>query len=151
MRILIVDDEAGKRRQVQDFIQSEFPNAESWEARSVRSAIDLMREQYFDLVVLDMRLTTYDTSAEEAGGRPRNFGGEELMRKMKRRGLAHPVVVLTQYTLFGDHGDFCSFNVLRDRLKSGYSNFITMIYFGQSNSQWKSELRTVLQKICEER
>lgn len=149
MRILIVDDEAGKRAQVRDYIREKFASSETWEARSVQSAVELLRQQTFDLVVLDMRLTTYDASAADAGGRPRNFGGEEIMRKMERRSIAHPVIVLTQYTMFDDQGEFYSFHTLGERLRANYRNFVSMIHFSQSNSKWKAELSAVIHKLCE--
>lgn len=145
MRILIVDDETGKRQKICEFVRGEIPDCTITEARSFQSAVEMLRDPSFDLVILDMRLTTYDTSAADDGGRPRNFGGEEIMRKMLRRGVNIAVIVLTQYTIFGDQQQFCSFEQLGQRLRENYPNFYAMIHFSQSTNQWKTELRTVLQ------
>ena len=144
MRILIVDDEAGKREKIREFVLSEVPDCDLFEARSFQSAIECIKKSTFDLIILDMRLSTYDASAAAAGGRPRNFGGEEIMRRMTRRRIVSPIVVLTQYTLFDDHGKFFSFEQISERLRMDHTNFHSMIHFSHSNSQWKTNLRTVL-------
>ena len=68
MRILIVDDEAGKREKIREFVLSEVPDCDLFEARSFQSAIECIKKSTFDLIILDMRLSTYDASAAAAGG-----------------------------------------------------------------------------------
>lgn len=144
MRVLVVDDEASKRRQVVDFLNTLEKIKVIEEASSYQSALEKLRDQPFDWVVLDMRLTTYDLTAADAGGRPRKFGGEEVLRKITRRGIGVKVVVLTQYSLFRDGGSILTFNDLEKRLREKYKSFEGLISFQHSNKDWQNKLSNFL-------
>jgi len=147
MRILVIDDEAGKRQQVVQHLRQVPDVLEVHEAMSFQSAIEALKVGSFDCVVLDMRLTTYDVSPGDDGGRPRNFGGEEILRKMRRRRIETPVVVLTQYSIFREGVHVLSLEQLSMRLSSRYPFFIALTMFKHSDDSWKTELTATLQRL----
>jgi CheY-like chemotaxis protein len=150
MKVLLVDDEAGKRERVGAFVTEVMPTVELTTARSFQSAIQELQATWFDAAILDMRLTTYDVSTMESGGRPRNLGGEEIMRKMTRRKLITPVILLTQYTFFRGPGCVYSFNDIALRLRNQYPTlFWAMIHFSHSNESWKENLQSALLQLEE--
>ena len=106
--------------------------------------MEQLRTQQFDWVVLDMRLTTFDLTAADAGGRPRKFGGDEVLRKMTRRGISAKVVVLTQYSLFRESGAILTLNGLKDLLKQRYAVFVDLIPFQHSNNEWQIQLAALI-------
>lgn len=144
MRILVVDDEASKRRQVVALLRTLRGVNIIDEASSYQGALEQLRSQQFDWVVLDMRLTTFDMTAADAGGTPRKFGGDEVLRKMTRRGISAKVIVLTQYSLFRESGDILTLNDLKDRLRQRYSVFVDLIPFQHSNNEWKVQIAELI-------
>lgn len=140
MRILVVDDEAGKRQQIVDFLQTLDGVERIDEAMSYQGAMAALRAGTYDWVILDMRLTTYDVSPADDGGRPRNFGGDEVLRKMARRGISSQVVVLTQYTIFRRGRDVLSLSAVSERLSRRYPSFVGLVQFRHSSDTWKEEL-----------
>lgn len=81
-KILVVDDEAFIRELVKDFL--EFENISCDEADDLDSAIDLMSQSQFDLVLLDRNL--------------RNIKAEDIIKELRQVNQNIPIVILT-----GDH------------------------------------------------
>ncbi len=81
-KILVVDDEAFIRELVKDFL--EFENILCDEADDLDSALDLLNQSKYDLVLLDRNL--------------RNNKAEDIIKELRQVSQAVPVVILT-----GDH------------------------------------------------
>lgn len=144
MRVLVVDDEASKRRQVVTLLRTLAHVDVIDEASSYQGALEQLRNNPFDWVVLDMRLTTFDMTAADAGGTPRKFGGDEVLRKMTRRGITAKVIVLTQYSLFRESGDILTLDNLKERLRQRYAVFVDLIPFQHSNNEWQIRLAALI-------
>lgn len=145
MRVLVVDDEAGKRASVVAFLRTLEITTAVNEARSYQSALQSLRDAEFDWIVLDMRLTSYDVNSSDDGGRPRNFGGEEILRKLKRRKVRSRVVVLTQYTIFRDKSGVMTLDQLAHRLIAINPNVVGVVQFQQSSFAWQDGLSSHIQ------
>lgn len=145
MRVLVVDDESGKREQIVRFLAT-LPSVTAVDqAKSFQSAMERITADNYEYVVLDMRLTSFDVTAMDDGGRPRNFGGDEVLRKMKRRGINTRVIVLTQYSMFHSQGAVLSLEQLAAQFSDKYPAFVGLIQFQHSNTNWQERLRSALQ------
>ena len=144
MNVLVVDDETSKREQVVEFLRGVAQVAAVTEARSYQGALSALRGASFDWVVLDMRLTTFDVSQGDDGGRPRNSGGNEILRKMKRRRHTSNVVVLTQYSIFHEGGGVLTLEALSEQLSLKYPYFQGVVQFLHSSDTWKSGLTNLM-------
>ena len=78
MIIWLIEDDGFKRDKLMACLIDLFPNAEVRQAKSAKSALNLMKGRLPNLVVLDMSLPTFDIGPTEAGGRPQGFGAERL-------------------------------------------------------------------------
>lgn len=148
MNILIVEDEIPKLRHLKEFIEANFPNENLTISRSYNSALEIIEDDEFDVILLDMSIPTYDIDEEEPGGRPQGFGGVEILRFMSAEGIVAKVVVITGYDAF-EKGDV-SLGV--DELRASIENefpelFSKMIYFNTTYDDWKSELSEYLSSI----
>jgi DNA-binding response OmpR family regulator len=79
-KILVIDDDAPLRRSLAEQLElhEEFAIAE---AGTGQHALEILRQQYFDAIILDVGLPDMD--------------GRELCRLMRRNGLKTPVLMLT--------------------------------------------------------
>ncbi|MFZ5479099.1 MAG: response regulator [Myxococcota bacterium] len=145
MRVLVVDDEAGKREQVVALLRGRGEAYTVDEARSFQTAMESLKSKTYDWVILDMRLTSFDVTGGDDGWRPRNFGGEEVLRKMTRRAIRSKVVVLTQYSIFHEPGGkVATMEMLVATFRSKYPSFVGLVQFQHSNNSWQERLLSML-------
>lgn len=99
MRILVVEDDPNKRRQLLALLATEYPHTETETSISLIGALRKAISVKPDIVILDMTLPNYDNDG--AAGM-HAFGGEEFLRQVARRGLSPKVIIFTQFETFGE-------------------------------------------------
>lgn len=143
MKVLVVDDESGKRERVVAHLRG-LGIEHIDEARSFQSAMERIESAAYDWVVLDMRLTSFDVSAADDGGRPRNVGGDEVLRKMARKGIISRVIVLTQYSVFREGAGVLTLDAFQKQLREKYPIFHSLIQFQHSNLDWQDRIAAII-------
>lgn len=147
MRLLIVEDEAPKLRNVRELAEELGLFSSVEEARSVGGALQLLRVKQFDLILLDMSLPTFDIGNGESGGRPQGFGGQEVLRYMGRYRLATPVVVVTAFEAFAEQGKAIDLKALERSLSADHpANFRGVILYNTMFSTWRDGLRELVRQ-----
>lgn len=146
MNILIVEDDQNKLVQLRSLITRLKPGASIECRSSYRSGLACLKDGVkFDLVLLDMSMPTYDRSPTESGGRPRPFAGKEILRKLERYGVKVPVVVVTQFSQFGEPPNSISLETLKKQLSSeGYSNYKKTVFYSAGGTTWEQELQQII-------
>jgi CheY-like chemotaxis protein len=145
MKVLVVEDEDPKRRNVLLALREVLPEAEPTEARSVSAAIQQLRSTRPKLMLLDMSLPTFDVAAGEPGGRPQGFGGIEVLRYLDRFGLNVPVIVVTAYEAFSREGKQIDLTSLEAQLSKAHpDSFCGIVLYNPTFDQWRSELRLLI-------
>jgi DNA-binding response OmpR family regulator len=145
MRIIIVEDDQNKLKQLESLIRKHRPSTAIIVCRSYQSGLSTIISDAADLILLDMSMPTYDQSPNEAGGRKRPFAGKEILRQMARRRISSPVLVITQFTRFGDGDDAISLEELvRDLESEQYGNYLGTISYSAEVANWEAELLAVL-------
>lgn len=100
MKVLLVEDESHKREELTQCIQDVL-GIEPLIVDAVSSAVHAVRTEVFDVIVLDMALSTFGESAiDEKKGHDQADGGIEVLRALKSTGNFPKIVIVTQY------GDF---------------------------------------------
>jgi len=147
-RILLVDDDPNKARQLRSFLSSEVPEAEVDECRSFQSGLKEALLNPPDLMLLDMTMPTYDVSGKETGGVERRYAGVEVLRRLQRKGVRIPIVVVTQFEKFGEGEDLVTLDELRADLSKRFSeSFRGAVFYQAANAEWKTELHDVLKQL----
>lgn len=148
LKILFVEDNHHKRGRIIDFISHSFPEVEVDEAYSFTSGWQKLESSFYDLVLLDMTLPTYDRSTVESGGRMRIFGGKEIARKIFRNKIKTSVVVITQFNSFSEKGTSQNFDELNKEMKKDLiETFKGMIFYNSSVSAWRDELEKIIGEL----
>lgn len=145
MKLLLVEDEAPKRVNILQTLTEIAPAAQIVEAYSVTSALRRLREETFDLVLLDMSLPSFDVRPGESGGRPQGFGGIEVLRSMDRMSLQVPVVVVTAYEAFPSGEAQITLDALSaDLTKAHPRTFRGLVFYNSVFSNWSSDLKALM-------
>jgi CheY-like chemotaxis protein len=100
MRILLVEDEVHKRDEMKQCVQEVhgfFPEV----VDGVSSAVLKVMEADYDLIILDMALSTFGDSADDKNkGHDQAQGGIEVLRALKQAKKSTKVIIVTQYPDF---------------------------------------------------
>lgn len=100
MRVLLVEDEVHKRDEMMQCVREVFgKNPEVVDG--VSSAVLKVMENDYELVILDMALSTFGDSAEDnRKGHDQAQGGIEVLRALKLAKKNTKVIIVTQYPDF---------------------------------------------------
>lgn len=145
MKILIVEDDENKRVQLSDYLKVVIPNESVLLERSLQSGVRRVKEELFDLIILDMTLPMYDVSPDEPGDDTHIFGGQEFLSQMDRFDIDIPVVVFSQFEVFGKPPNEMRLEDLNRKLFDEYpAIYQGAVYYHASLNSWKEELRAKL-------
>lgn len=150
-KLLFVEDNDYKRNKVLDYLRSNFSCMDVYVAKSYTSGVQAIDSVYFDTILLDISLPTYDKTATESGGRFRTFGGRELARRSIKKPHSPKIIFITQYKSFSERGTSYSFDDLAQQLSVDCGDhFKGVIFFDGAQSSWKDSLRAILRDTCNE-
>ena len=145
MKVLIIEDDLNKGRQLTSFVQRTLPTSDIRQARSYQSGLEAIFEDTPDLVLLDMTLPTFDVSPTEAGWRTRPLGGTEILSELDRMEVKCLAIVVTQFESFGEGRDFVTLDELERRLARKYSHlYLGVVSYQPSESSWREELERLV-------
>lgn len=139
MKILLVEDDDNKRLRLLSFLQANSFEVDC--AASYQSGLRALLQKRYDAIVLDMTLPTFDINEDDDGGRPQALGGQELLRQMKRRRIASPVVVVTQFDQFGERQDALTRQQLDTELRNHHGDiYVGLVFYNSTIEGWKEQL-----------
>ena len=142
MRGLLLEDDPGKASKILQYLRTEHPELVVYLKESYQSGIKELFEVQFDFVLLDMSLPTYD----QVQGKPRNFGGRDVLKEMKRYGRKSKVKVITQYNEFD--GGSITMKELNEQLKTKYSDlYVGYILYNHKQTKWQIELSEFIKDL----
>lgn len=150
MRILIVEDDLNKLKQISNYLREEFKEAELIEKKSHQTGLKSALEDSPDLIILDMSMPTFELSTSESGGTYRHYAGRDMLKEIKRRSLQTQVIVVTMYESFGEGDDVLSLDELKMELEDDFSDYyIDTVFYQPATSGWKNKLSDAISKLSE--
>ncbi len=98
--VLLVEDEAHKRDEMRQCVREVY-GVEPALVDSVRGAVVKVMEEDFDLIILDMALSTFGENSEDKNkGHDQAQGGIEVLRALHAAKKQTKVLIVTQYPDF---------------------------------------------------
>lgn len=99
LNILLIEDEPHKKDELIGHLFSFFGDRLKLEnSDSVRSAIELVSRNDYDLIVLDMALPTFSVEGGGSdGGLDQALGGVEVLRSLRALNKRQRILIVTQY------------------------------------------------------
>lgn len=146
MKILVIEDEIGKQKEIVEFLKSEIDEYDIKIANSLMSAMLLVRKSIYDIIILDMSLPLYDLNGEnEEVNEFEAFGGIEILEEISRKKLPVKAIVITAFDVIEDDSRKLSLEQLDSQMKENYEEYyLGGIHYDQSSLEWKTELREFL-------
>lgn len=148
MRVLLVEDDENKRKNLRDCLLEIDPDISLQQAGSLQTGLRALRENPPELVVLDMTLPNYEPGPDEPGGQPHLFGGREFLRQMDRYDILIPVIVVTQFSAFGTGKHAKDLAGLDEELRNEHGSvYKGSIHYNSAVLGWKDELRLQIEGL----
>lgn len=145
MRVLLVEDMDDKANDILAFLEQEFPDFVVKRCKSYNSAQETIfeSEEEFDLILLDMSMSTYDLETDASGGLPEPQAGRDLLEGMFLRDISTPVIVVTMYNVFG-RKELSAFH--KELLADFPQNYKDYVYYSVQRTDWKKDLKNKINK-----
>lgn len=146
MKILLIEDDEFKARRIERAVRRHFPDVVVDVEKSATDGLRALATARPHVLLLDMSLTTFSVGPSEAGGRPQNFGGEEILAQLDRFGWDVPVIVITQYERFRRGERTLTLDDLRREWTTAYASIVCgVVYYRTGAAKWERELADILE------
>lgn len=145
-KILLVEDYEEKAKDIQKFLGEKFPKARVDHCTSYNSAQEMIfgTGQVYDLILLDMSMSTFDLNDDASGGLPEPAAGQNILEGMYLRNIPTPVIVVTMYNVFG-RKELATFD---KELKEQYpENYRSYVYYSAQKGDWRNLLEQQINSI----
>lgn len=144
MRILIVEDDAFKSKQIQEAIHQEYPSAVLDHASSLQEAVDLLYEKPFDIVLLDMAIPSHSNEGGSTDVYSQPVGGLDVLLYLSFDCRPERIMVLTQYPTIEYNREHIPLSKFKARLeKDSIHNLSAISLFGDDGA-WRGSLTNFL-------
>ncbi len=135
-KILVVEDDVFKGRQIVNFTKSINNNIIITQKGALNSGLLELTKNEYDLVILDMSLPTFDNNESEHF---QPYGGLLFLDEVKRKKYKVPIVIVTQYASFGEGEGETTLEEIDLNCKNKYPNFKEIIYY--LDDDWQEKLK----------
>ena len=143
-KVLIVDDDNYKTEKIKELISNVNNEIKISTEKAINHGLRKIRSEQYDIVILDMSLPQFDT-LESSNFNP--FGGISFLREMKRRKVTTPVIIVTQYELFGEGNSQKTSEDLNIFCHQNFENYLGIIIYSSSKNEWRGMLVKMLGEL----
>ncbi len=146
-KVLIIEDDKIKIEKLSTFFTTEdFVVKKSYHS-GLNSLIDSTNK--FDFLILDMTIPLWEKGSTDLGGNYEQFGGERILRELKRRKKEIPTILVSMFDVFPIQDGNLTFKELDNRLKKQFSKFYigAVFYNAIEEDKWKFELQNLINSI----
>lgn len=145
MKILIIEDDPNKAKQLDDFFLNVAELNEITIKKSYKTGLREILSNNYNFLVLDMSMPTFDISTDAGGGKVMHFGGKEILRQLKRKNISLPTIVVTQFESFGESKKITLTKLIEELEENFSNNYIKTIFYNPAGIEWKNELLEVIE------
>ncbi|EIQ7105765.1 response regulator [Enterococcus faecalis] len=144
-RILFVEDEINKAREIRDFLIANYKDVKVDEEKSFQGAINSIRNNKYKLILLDMSLPISDDGSDHE-----TFMGIDVLEELTRIESISQVIIITAYDVLTDLNTNESVKLvdLDKDLREDYSDiYMGAVHYDISSVEWKEILINKIEKV----
>jgi CheY-like chemotaxis protein len=145
MKLILIEDDQHKSKQIIQFINEEFVDWEVELRKSYQSGLKELLANEFDFIILDMQLPNFDIKPGEDGYKFRKLAGVDIMRELMRKKRKCKIIIITQFETFGEGKFYIDLTNLKNNMKSEfYDIYLDTIFYSPDNTIWQKELSQLI-------
>ena len=139
-RILLVDDDDYKISNIKAFLEEQKKYDIQIE-NALNPGLKRLIKDTFDMILLDMSMPTFKTQESENFN---SFGGLDFLKEMKRKKNNTPVIIITQYELFGEGASRKTSETIDCESKEKFDNYKGIVIYSATDDSWKKILLEII-------
>lgn len=148
MKVLLIEDDQNKSKQIIDFFEIDFPNYTVELKKSYQSGLKEVLTNNYDFILLDMQLPNFDIKYGEDGYKFRKLAGVDILREISRKKKSCKVIIVTQFERFGENESYIELTDLKKMIMNQYSEFyVDTIFYSADKSIWKKQLNNIISDL----
>ncbi|KOP38375.1 hypothetical protein DBB36_17265 [Flavobacterium sp. WLB] len=146
MKILIIEDDKIKIERLSNFLETHvIVTKESFQ--SGMSELKRDHEEY-DLLILDMTIPLWEKGLNDLGGNYEQFGGEKILREMKRRKIFLPTILFTMFDVFPTKEGNLTFDEINAIFKDLFTSFyIGAVFYNANEDNWQIDMSDLILEL----
>ena len=141
IKILIVDDDDFKINNIKEVLNEVNSHYNINTEKSLNSGLRRIRNETFDIILLDMSMPTFSITDSKNFD---SYGGKTFLREMNRKKIKTPVIVITQYDIFGEGNSQKTAENLDEEFRKSFSNYKGMVKYSSIQNDWITNLKQSL-------
>ena len=151
MRILFIEDEKDKKRDIIDYLKHISSESQIDSEESLMSGIIALGKKAYNIVLLDMSLPLYEKGINDENNEFEAFGGLDILDEIVRLDLPSKVIVITAFDVIEDDSNKLTLEELDKEMRTEYAgNYLACIHYDQSSIEWKTALSNWIRGIANE-
>lgn len=135
-KILLVDDDDYKIANIKSFLEEEKEYDISIE-NALNPGLRRLLKEKFDLILLDMSMPTFKITESKSFN---SFGGIDFLKEMRRKKNRTPVIIVTQYEIFGEGISRKNAETIDQECKEAFENYKGIVIYSSTKNTWKEKL-----------
>lgn len=140
--VLLVEDDQFKQEQVEQILRDLRPDTCFVICRSVQQAVEMVRANHYDLIVLDISLPSHESRPGGAQPLSQPSGGVEVLLELAYDGRDDRVVILTQYPEIEYDGQLHPLGRFAEIISNAMTvNIVDVLLFNRQDQAWRDQLR----------
>lgn len=145
-KILIIEDDKTKIERLRSFFKNvEIVIKESYHAGVSELVSNVTAYQF---LILDMTIPLWEKGNNDLGGNYEQFGGEKVLREMKRKKIFLPTILFTMFDIFPTIQGNLTFVEIDNKFKVEFSPFyLGAVFYNSNEENWKTELSKIISEI----
>lgn len=145
-KILIIEDDKNKIDRLKAFFsQDELIIKESFQSGLVEIKNNI---KDYSFLILDMTIPLWEKGNNDLGGNYEQFGGEKVLKEMKRRKLSLPTILFTMFDIFPTKDGSITFNEINSIFKNEFPEFyVGAVFFNANSDNWQLDISLLISKI----
>ncbi|MFH6998882.1 hypothetical protein ACHRVZ_13170 [Flavobacterium sp. FlaQc-57] len=145
-KVLIIEDDKVKIERLTSY----FSNEELTVKESFQGGVSELKSNLknYDFLILDMTIPLWEKGNNDLGGNYEQFGGEKILREMKRRKLFLPTILFTMFDVFPTKEGNITFNEINIIFKEEFSDFyFGAVFYNANEDNWQIDMSNLIAKI----
>lgn len=148
MKILIVEDDSFKYSQAASLLKEVFQESELIHYDNVYEAVNYIRSESPDLILLDMSLPSHPAIAGQGSPVSMPTGGIEIIMELRQiRKNNIKIIILTQYPDVEIEYEYYSIEESEFVIKRIFNmEILSVLHYDNESNEWKNKIKEILKK-----
>lgn len=145
-KVLIIEDDVTKITRLKEYFSKDDVTLEESYQRGVSELKKKWKD--YDFLILDMTIPLWEKGKNDLGGNYEQFGGEKILREMKRKKLFLPTILFTMFDVFPTNDGALTFDELNNKYEDAFGEFYNGgVLFKTNEDNWIEKLDFLINKI----